>query len=140
MPCQMMRGAKNPKLPVRSRKRDVKPKIMPIGESEVLAFRNTLLQFDADHATEKADILNTLLGRPIRSVKVFTAYHDALLLAEAYAPDENLYARCRQELQRLADLSLQWWNSTDERKRYALSGTGIHCWSDPSALNSFSGW
>lgn len=125
MPCQMMRGAKNPKLPVRSRKRDVKPKITPIGESEVLAFRNTLLQFEADHATEKADILNTLLGRPIRSVKVFTAYHDALLLAEAYAPDENLYARCRQELQRLADLSLQWWNSTDERKRYALSGTGI---------------
>jgi hypothetical protein len=100
-------------------------KHQPIREEELMAFRACLLRYDAGSDKEKLQCLEALRPRPVQSGKIFQLYHDALLLGEAYAPNHSVYDLCRSELGRLAEISNAWRTGKDQRKRYALSGTGI---------------
>jgi hypothetical protein len=102
---------------------------------DIRILRSALLRFGADHEREKVSWLTTLSEKPLRSARVIMAYHDALLLAEAYAGSKEVHALARTGLESLAGLTAQWWQGKDERKKYWLSGSGI---ANTPLIGSFS--
>ncbi len=96
------------------------PKPTPICQRDVEEVRRALTK----GSTDAGEQLQSLFGRPVRSVSALREWHDALLFVLAHPPSEALAAAAELELRRVAQLARELI-AVRERSARALTNSGI---------------
>lgn len=88
---------------------------------EVIGLRRNLVRAIG---AERAALLHTVIGRPLRSTKALKEWHDLLLFLLAHPVDVAEHTAAKAELQRVVDIGNDMVRRS-ERQRYGLINSGL---------------